>query len=1052
MRLSLLLLSLAWFAPAVATAACEDGADRDGDGTCDADDDCPDVYDPTQGPFGSESVLYSSPYSAIGALAVADLDGDVDLDVALAGFDAVRWWPNLGGGTFGQEQVVVSTDSLSGPELIAEDLDADGDTDLLSATEIGLAWQANRGDGTFEAHQLHVSGDYLYYTTLDAVDLDGDGDHDVVASYVSTVDAVVWFENLGGGTFGGERVLSTAQDEPASVAPADFDGDGDLDLAVGSFGDKTLATYENLGGGLFGPALPVQVGNEEAPEAFDVDGDGDPDLLDGQAGWHENFGNDFGPLVAIDPTEPGASFLPADLDGDGDLDVLEPHSSCYWYLCIDDLYWRPNLGGGSFGKATYLVGIGRMSTDLAVADLDGDGDQDIVYAGDDGYFEDGVVLWLTNGMPVPLDTDGDGTCDESDRCAGQDDTLDSDLDGTPNGCDVCAPWVDADLDGIPDACDRCPGYPDSGDADSDGVADGCDACPLDAPNDTDGDGACDSEDQCLGLDAAGDADEDGTCADLDPCTGEDATGDADLDGVCDDLDQCPLGADSLDRDGDGVFDACDACPTAATDDSDGDTVCDDVDRCGGGDDRLDADADAVPDGCDDCALAFDPSQGALFLPHVMLDADSITLDVEAGDVDADGDADLLAAGYDGLRWFVNDGQGGFSAVLLDENRAQAVLSTDVDGDGDLDVVAAEFGTSAISWFENQGTSFGGGQPVQEAGSDFTDDRLVAGDLDGDGDADLLVASDNHNDDPGKGVAWFESFGDGTYGPSRPISPPEAGGATSAFVADLDGDDDPDVLAAHVAQQVLVWYPNLGSGSFGAGEVVEVVSTATNAASAIAADLDGDGDADIAAGIGAIQLVWYLNDGAGGFGEESVLAPDIGSIRRVAAADLDGDGDLDLVTGSTNDQGNSVLWWENGGGTFNVGVPVGPTGNYLGLAVADLDGDSDPDLAVGSGPYPDSQMGWFPNQLPLLPDCDGDGLCDAMEADLDEDGVPDECGSEIPRPDTGGGPPPSKPPSCGCATSGGIIALAPLWIVAGVTWGRRSRAATAGGKPRTIWIT
>ena len=46
---------------------------------------------------------------------------------------------------------------------------------------------------------------------------------------------------------------------------------------------------------------------------------------------------------------------------------------------------------------------------------------------------------------------------------------------------------------MPDGCEACPGWDDSVDGDADGVPDTCDPCPLDNPDDSDGDGVCDSE-------------------------------------------------------------------------------------------------------------------------------------------------------------------------------------------------------------------------------------------------------------------------------------------------------------------------------------------------------------------------------------------------------------------------------------------------------------------------------------------------------------------------------------------------------------------------------
>lgn len=185
-----------------------------------------------------------------------------------------------------------------------------------------------------------------------------------------------------------------------------------------------------------------------------------------------------------------------------------------------------------------------------------------------------------------------------DICPGFDDALDSDFDGVPNGCDPCIGADNIDRDG-------------------DGVCDSLDECPLGL--DSDGDGVCDSHDICPGADDFDDDDDDLIPNARDLCFGVDNI-DTDGDGICDSVDDCPRGVDS---DGDGVCDANDVCPGlddqgGADDDEDGirnecdpcvgpdnvdrdfDGICDSVDVCPDGNNNTDTDNDGVPDGCDPC--------------------------------------------------------------------------------------------------------------------------------------------------------------------------------------------------------------------------------------------------------------------------------------------------------------------------------------------------------------------------------------------------------------------------------------------------------------------
>ena len=126
---------------------------------------------------------------------------------------------------------------------------------------------------------------------------------------------------------------------------------------------------------------------------------------------------------------------------------------------------------------------------------------------------------------------------------------------------------------------------------------------------------------------------------------------------------------------------------------------------------------------------------------------------------------------------------------------------------------------------------------------------------------------------------------------------EAGDVTAVAVTDLDRDGDADVVAA-TKEHGIAWYQNLdGAGRFGARQPI----SATDGGHAVwmdAADIDGDGDADvIAASLGTQDIFWFENlDGAGRFGNKKVATPTLRGGISVALSDLDGDNDLDLLWG------------------------------------------------------------------------------------------------------------------------------------------------------------
>ena len=142
----------------------------------------------------------------------------------------------------------------------------------------------------------------------------------------------------------------------------------------------------------------------------------------------------------------------------------------------------------------------------------------------------------------------------------------------------------------------------------------------------------------------------------------------------------------------------------------------------------------------------------------------ITLDaleahfVRAIDLDGDGDADVLSASaYDKkIAWYENtDGLGSFGpqqVITTDATGAESVYAIDLDCDGDVDVLSASMGDDKIAWYENtNGLGSFGSQKVITTGANGAQ-SVYATDLDGDGDADVLVGSLHDNK-----VAWFENF-------------------------------------------------------------------------------------------------------------------------------------------------------------------------------------------------------------------------------------------------------------------------------------------------------
>jgi outer membrane protein OmpA-like peptidoglycan-associated protein len=343
--------------------------------------------------------------------------------------------------------------------------------------------------------------------------------------------------------------------------------------------------------------------------------------------------------------------------------------------------------------------------------------------------------------------------------------------------------------------------------------------------------------------------------------------------------------------------------------------------------------------------------------------------VYAADMDKDGDIDVLSASwYDNkIAWYENTAGDGKSwnthVISTKAYYATGVFAADIDGDGDMDVVSSSWLDDKVAWYENED---GKGEKWQEhlvTRKANGANAVWAADIDGDGDQDILCASEQD-----KRITWYEntlntSEKKGKGWVAHTITR-QAGGACSVCVADIDGDGHPDVVSGSRKDDKAAWYRNKkGKGTSWAKRTITTM--AAGVAWVAAADMDGDGDTDVlTASRDDDRISWYENVDKGVSWYPHIVTSWADYALSVSPADLDGDGDMDVVSASKFD--NKVAWYENLDGKGNDWRAYeidSKAKEAASVFCADLDGDKRVDV-LSAAMHGDT-IAWYRNVGTLI---------------------------------------------------------------------------------------
>ncbi|WP_067146518.1 T9SS type A sorting domain-containing protein [Pseudotamlana agarivorans] len=668
-----------------------------------------------------------------------------------------------------------------------------------------------------ETHTATIS------TSLLLVDLDNDNYKDLVVT--SYDDTIMWYKNVLGdfSHFQRQIISSQAIDIPSCIAHGDLNNDGLEDIiATSSSAQDKIVWFENLGNGVFSNEIIISntINGPLTINVSDIDNDGDLDILTGGQDetviLFENLtaGNFQNPVTIYNGVYGTVKIKTADLNNDYLLDIVSSHDD-------GSIYWAKNLGNNTYDTRKRITGGSDNGTAIDFLDVNEDGFLDIITA--NSYSTDNV-RYIINQNGLTFDSNNAVIIDDTIQEPYEIHVKDIDNDGIKDI--VVSFWTNDNLSWYKNL----------------------------------GKGSFSNK---------------------------------------------LLITDNISN------------PKAF--------IIDDIDN--------DKSNDII-------STSYDSSKVSLFKNHnsgndfketIINYYFGVPRDIKSADLNNNGFKDIILSCKD-IIWFENHGNANYSSYKLISSSGESesfmdVNISDLDSDGDKDIIGLKYGT--IEVFLNNGNA-------TFVSNDYAygniDGNIILEDIDGDTHKDILVRFYDPIDRINK-IAWIKNNGDLTFGDLSVFTDNTYGFIPNKYTAgDIDRDGDIDIIVSSKNYSRIYLLKNDGLGNFTNILIMESITTDPIALE----DVDNDGYLDIISGgykSGNMGIYWIKNNN-GTFSSTIIPIDSNSGVTEFSFEDIDNNGYKDLVcvhNESSSEGGDEkVFYYLNDNSGFGSMMLIDNVGYLLSL--------------------------------------------------------------------------------------------------------------------------